>query len=235
MAEALPVIAAEALTDRAAQSLRDAIVEGRLRPGQRLVEVRLASQMGVSRAPVREALRILEREGLVTSRPRRGVSVTVLSKHDVQEIYGLRSALECQAARNACKRITPPDVEELLSLIRAMKRAGSVDDRKLLARRDLAFHQKILEMSGNRRLLQAWLGIMTHVRLLQRHVLTSEDASVRELARRHETIVNALRSSNPNTAERCMRDHIERKAHAVFESFPDSDRAAAHERNAGRL
>ncbi len=89
---------------------------------------------------------ILDAEGLVTSLPRRGVAVAVLSKQDVQEVYGLRSALECQAARRACRMITADDVEYLLSLARDMTRFSLPDDSKLLAAQDLAFHQRILEI-----------------------------------------------------------------------------------------
>ncbi len=231
--ETLPPITVEALAERVSQSLREAIVSGVLQPGERLVEERIAAEMGVSRAPIREAFMILDAEGLVTSLPRRGVAVAVLSKQDVQEVYGLRSALECQAARRACRMITADDVEYLLSLARDMTRFSLPDDSKLLAAQDLAFHQRILEVSGSRRLLEAWLGIMSQVRLLQRHVLTSRDLNLEQLARNHEAIVDALRSGDPDAAERCLRDHIETIGHQVFESFPDTqgEPASARQRS----
>jgi DNA-binding GntR family transcriptional regulator len=218
----LPTITVEALTERVSQSLRDAIVEGILQPGERLIEERIAAQMGVSRAPIREAIRSLEAEGLVKSLPRRGAAVTVLTKRDVQEVYGLRSALECQAARSACRRLTADDVDEMLSLVRRMRDAGYAGDRALLALHDLAFHRKILDVSGNRRLLDAWLAIMSQVRLLQRHVLTARHMNIDRLVLNHEAIVDALRSGNPDTAEQPLREHIERTGHEVFESFPES-------------
>lgn len=220
--EALLTITVEALAERVSKGLRDAIVNGALRPGERLVEERIAAQMGVSRAPVREALLILEREGLITSLPRRGVTVAVLTQQDVQEIYGFRSALECQAGRGACRKITADDVEELLALTGGMRQSDVASDRQKLAAEDFAFHQRIFEISGNGRLLKAWLGIMSQVRLLQRHVLAAYGVDVGEMARRHEAIVDALRSGDPDTAERCLRDHIEKTAHEVFELFPDA-------------
>ncbi len=220
--QGLAAITSEALTERVCQSLRDAIVNGVLKPGERLVEERLATQLGVSRAPVREALQALSAEGLVTSLPRRGMTVAVLTKRDVQEIYGLRSALECQAARFACRRVSVSDLEHLRSLARDMKRSGVPRDTELLAAPDLAFHRKILEISGNRRLLDVWLSIMGQVRLLQWHVLAARHLNVDNLVRNHEAIVDALRSGDPDTAERCLREHIEKIGHEVFESFPDT-------------
>jgi DNA-binding GntR family transcriptional regulator len=210
------------LTERVCQGLRDAIVNGVLRPGERLVEERIAAQMGVSRVPVREALQALTAEGLVTSLPRRGVAVAVLTKQDVREIYGLRSALECQAARSACRNVSVSDLEQLRSLAQDMKRSGVARDTELLAAPDLAFHKMILEISGNRRLLDAWLGIMSQVRLLQWHVLAARHLNVENLVRNHEAIVDALQTGDPDKAERCLREHIEKIGHEVFESFPDS-------------
>ncbi|MDR7419067.1 MAG: GntR family transcriptional regulator [Armatimonadota bacterium] len=231
----LPAITFEDLTERVCHSLRDAIINGMLQPGERLVEERIAAQLGVSRAPVREALQVLETEGLVTSVPRRGVSVTVLTKGDVEEIYGLRSALECQAARGACRNASIRDFEYLRSLVQEIKRS-SPRDAKLLAAPDIAFHRRILELSGNRRLLDAWLSIMSQVRLLQRHVLASRSLSVENLARNHEAIVDALQSGDADTAERCLREHIERTGHEVFASFPESraEPGSALRRSAGR-
>jgi DNA-binding GntR family transcriptional regulator len=217
----LPTITVEAVTERVTQSLRDAIIGGVLQPGERLIEERIAAQMGVSRAPIREALRSLEAEGLVRSLPRRGLTVIVLTKQDVEEIYGLRSALECQAARSACRKLTPDDLEELRSLVRRMREAGHAGDRQALADHDIALHRKILEVSGNGRLLKAWLAIMSQVRLLQRRVVTAPAATVDGLVRHHEAIVEGLRSGDPDTAVRPLREHIERTGHEVFESFPE--------------
>jgi DNA-binding GntR family transcriptional regulator len=217
------MITVEALAERVSQGLRDAIISGVLQPGERLVEERIAAQMGVSRAPVREALAILEREGLITSLPRRGVTVAVLTRQDVQEIYSLRSALECQAGRAACRKITPDDVEELLALAGGMRQPVGTGARQKLAAEDLAFHQRILEIAANKRLLKAWLGIISQVRLLQRHVLAAYGVDVADMALRHEAIVEVLRSGDPDRAERCLRDHIETTAHEVFESFPDAE------------
>jgi DNA-binding GntR family transcriptional regulator len=210
------------LTERVCQGLRDAIVNGVLKPGERLVEERIAIQMGVSRVPVREALQALSAEGLVTSLPRRGMTVAVLTKQDVQEIYGLRSALECQAARTACRNISVSNLEDLRSLAQEMRRSGVPRDTELLAAPDIAFHRRILEVSGNRRLLDAWMGIMSQIRLLQWHVLAARHLNVDNLVRNHEAIVDALQSGDPDTAERCLREHIERIGHEVFESFPDA-------------
>lgn len=221
--DVLPIITVEALAERVSQGLRDSIVSGALRPGERLVEDRLATQMGVSRAPVREALLVLQREGLVTSLPRRGVIVATLTKQDVQEIYGLRSALECQAGRGACRRITADDGDELVSLANAMSQSDVISgDCQKVAAMDLAFHRKVFEICGNRRLLATWLDLLSQVRLLQRHVLATHGLEIGDMARNHIAIVEALRSGDPDRAERCLRDHIEETAHEAFESFPDA-------------
>jgi DNA-binding GntR family transcriptional regulator len=130
----LPTLTVEALNERVCQTLRDAIVTGKLAPGQRLVEEALAERLGVSRAPIREALAALQREGLVTCLPSRGVMVTVLTRRDVREIYGLRTALECWAVREACRIATPEQLETLAPLVAYMERSSLQVDKDFLTR-----------------------------------------------------------------------------------------------------
>src|SRR5690606_27892766 len=127
----IPALEVDILNDRVYEVLRNAIMSGALAQGERLVETQLSEKLGVSRGPLREAIRRLEHDGLVTSIPRRGVTVTVLSRNDVEEIYGLRTALECGAIRIACTKATASDLQELETLVNQMKLA-SVEDEKVL-------------------------------------------------------------------------------------------------------
>ena len=139
--------------------LRAAIISGELQPGQRLVEARLGERLGLSRAPVRDAMRLLERDGLVQSLPRRGAVVVTLNRHDVREIYGLRAALECAAIRDVTINATPEFLAQLEVLIEAMQRESHASDVALLSGDDVAFHSAICKFPGNARLFSAWTGI----------------------------------------------------------------------------
>jgi DNA-binding GntR family transcriptional regulator len=222
----LPTLAVEALNERVCQVLRDAIVTGALPPGQRLVEARLAEHLGVSRAPIREALRVLQREGLVTSLPARGVVVTVLTKRDVREIYGLRTALECWAVREACVKASPTQIKQIATLIEEMDQASLRNDADLLAAEDVRFHSLIFEISGNNRLLQVSSTILSQIRLLSTQVVHTLYTDLRLIPDRHHIILDAIRSGDADTAERCVRDHITSVADLIVAAFPDSEPTA---------
>ncbi len=117
----LQSVTVETSTELVYANLHDAITTGTLVPGQRLIEARLAERMGVSRAPLREAMQKLAAEGLLENLPRRGVVVAILRKADAAEIYGLRTALECWAAREACHRATESELAGLTDLIHEME------------------------------------------------------------------------------------------------------------------
>jgi DNA-binding GntR family transcriptional regulator len=209
-------VAAETSADLVYANLRSAITNGTLVPGQRLVEARLAEKLGVSRAPLREAIRVLASEGLLTNVPRKGVMVAILRKTDAEEIYGLRIALETWAAREACHRATEAELQALSELVAEMERSSEASDLELLSGRDVVFHRRICEIAGNHRLLRVWTGILGQIRLLSRQVIGTLYTDLHQVPKRHEYIVEALRERDQALAETLVREHIESVAARIL-------------------
>lgn len=187
--------------------LRDAIVTGRMRPGQPLVESRLANDLGMSRTPIREAIKRLEQEGLVQIVPYKGATVTTLSLDDVREIFELRAALEGWAARQAAGRIRPAQVKTLEGLIRQMRQAEKRNAIREFFDLDTAFHRDITSVAGNRRIagiLDTLVGQTNRIRVLSMKMPGRISRSVAE----HLGILEALRKKDGELAEREMRTHI---------------------------
>lgn len=187
--------------------LSNAILRGEFKPGERLIETRIAQQLGVSQAPVREAIRDLEVMGFLKSEPFRGASVRQLSVEELTEIYPVRAALEGVAARQAAKKITEEQLAHLEELISKMLDASMNTDQKSLTEYDVAFHRVIVEASGNRSLIHIW-------NTLQLSTWTAITAvrsghNLEELAERHRVVLEALRTRDPQVAEQAMRSHIE--------------------------
>lgn len=140
------------LRDRIAHVIRESVLQGALRPSEQLVEAKLAKGMNVSRAPLREAFQLLEREGFVRIIPRQGTYVIGLTPWEIAEIYVLRAALEPIAASSACRNLVPEDEQTLKGILSAMQEAADRNDHRQFYENDLRFHKEIWRLSGNRRL-----------------------------------------------------------------------------------
>ena len=138
------------LRDVVFENLREAIVEGRLKPGQRLMEVQLAEQLGVSRTPVREAIRKLELEGLVVMLPRKGAYVANMSLKDLIDVLEIRASLEGLAASLAAERITDEDIKKLESIVEEFKDGINESNVEALLRKDVEFHECIFKSTNNK-------------------------------------------------------------------------------------
>src|SRR4051794_15922744 len=145
MLEAPPVREFRPLSEEAYDVLRAAILSGRLGPGARLVEADIARQMAISRSPVREAVRKLEREGMVEYKPRRGTVVVGLSRADVADAYQLRAHLEGYGARLAATRATDAQLSELAMFIERMRDCAVAGDLAALVAADVEFHRSLCE------------------------------------------------------------------------------------------
>jgi DNA-binding GntR family transcriptional regulator len=163
------------LVRMAAETIREMVLSGELRPGDRLVEERLTEELGISRPPLREALRLLEQEGLLLSMPRRGVIVTPLSAQDVYEIFTLRTTYE----RMAIELGVPCKDPELLSrchrAINAMVQAAKAEDRGQFVRTSFEFHVAMVGLARHRRLEDAYRGLS-----LQLHIYIAGNTRARE-------------------------------------------------------
>lgn len=206
------------LYEEAYQALRDAIFDGRLVPGERIVEAEIARQMAISRAPIREAIRKLERDGLVQYLPRRGAVVVKLSRDEVRDIYYLRAHLEAYAIRLAVTRITPADLAALEELLLRMRECAGRDDLPGLIAADVQFHAAICRASGSQRLYQLWDSLNPRNWTL----LTSLKATgytLPQIAERHAPVLAALRARDPERAEVEVRRHIAELADNVLEHW----------------
>jgi DNA-binding GntR family transcriptional regulator len=211
-------VAEKSLRDHVATNIRQAIEAGALKPGDRLVEAEIAAQMGISRAPVREAIRLLEQEGFVTSTPRKGTFVVKLERQDIEEIYSLRSVLESLAVKLALPRLTPLEINELESLVNDMRQAADARDTPRLVETDLAFHQRLVCLSGHNRLLQDWLRMSTQLRLFfaMKNQLYENP---RDVAESHQPVLDALRARNLEAAQQALTEHIVEAGQLVLASL----------------
>lgn len=203
-------------------SIRDAIVYGALKPGAQLVEGDLARQLGTSRAPVREALRQLHQEGLLTSVPYKGHFVADITSDDMRELFTLRVVLETFAVRLVTKNITPTSLARLKSLVQEMDDAAAAANLPKLVERDLEFHRLLCELSGHKLLLSVWTSLIPHVR---RFIATKGMSAATELpliARSHTPIVQALEAGKAEHAEREISEHLQHMAELVLGRL-DSD------------
>jgi len=186
--------------------IRDAIVEGRLEPGRRLKEDELARELGISRTPVREALRVLQSEDLVVATPNRGAVVRAHAAEELEDLYDLRALLEGHAARRAAERITDAQVEELrASCVRFA--AVSPDDLTGLVRENLVFHHGIFEIAGSAR-LASMVGKVIRLPLVYNSYRWYSPEQKRISARYHTRIVDALAARDAEQAQLVMGEHV---------------------------
>ncbi len=188
-----------------ADRLRRAIVTAKLRPGTVLVETALAEQMNVSRAPVREAIAILENDGLVETVAYKGKRVKPLTVREVEEIWSLRQTFEVMAVRRILDR--EADVAPLWEPCREMQAAAEAGDREALIAADERFHRTLIALSDHHLLLQSWtaLYLRIHQIMALRNRRDSDDLA--EIAGNHPPIVRALEERDTRTAVRLISDH----------------------------
>jgi DNA-binding GntR family transcriptional regulator len=196
----LPSIAPSSVREEVTAVLRDAIWRGRLKPGDRLNELALSAELEVSRPPLREAIRMLEGEGLVISQPRHGSFVKRLSGDDVLEIYSVRCTLEQMAADLVIDAERPQLVDQLDVLEREMR-----EDRELheMIAVDLRFHWLLVHAGGNRRLLAMWERLAGELRLAL-SLVTPELFNTEFVGHTHRPLVAALRSGDREGVERAV-------------------------------
>lgn len=207
------------LVDQVYQRLRRAIREGALKPGERLVERQLGEQLGVSRAPVRDALHRLEQDGLVAAAGRRGKVVATLSAQDAWEVYSLRASLEAMAFRLAAERATPAAIAELEGIVAEMRARGEDGDADAIARLDMRFHEAACRASGHGRLMWAWTAMSRQIQLLlhvDTQVAAAQYQDVRGQASRHEALLDAVRAGDGDRAARLAGSHIDAVSERVI-------------------
>ncbi len=205
----------EALED----ALERRILEGHFRPGEHLREIELAQEYHVGRNTLRAAFDGLTRCGLLEKERNRGVFVRVLTRSDLAEIYGLRTALEVQASRVlAARRVVPQAAREALIKHRKL---GARSQRRPVVEADLAFHRAIVVAAGNSRLARAHRDLEVELRLCLAQLVHGY-ATVAQLADEHEELLRAIESGRPATAEAAIRQHLENATAWLIDHVADS-------------
>ncbi|MFN8482306.1 MAG: GntR family transcriptional regulator [Anaerolineae bacterium] len=196
------------LVDQIYDHLRIAIITGELKPGQRIVELEVAAEMGTSLAPVREALHRLETDGLVDRQPRIGTFVTDATIDEIQELFQIRALVEQFAVRRTAATIDAEQLDLLQSLVDQMHQAAKAGNMLRLATLDLQFHRLICEWSGNAHLVRAWMPLYSQMQRFVTQTHPSRFADIEEVASLHEPIVAALRRHDSEAAADLIEQHI---------------------------
>jgi DNA-binding GntR family transcriptional regulator len=194
------------LREQIRELLLERILGGDLQPGDRIVELQLAQELGTSQAPVREALRELHSLGFVEHEPYRGSRVRRISEEEIAEIYPVRAALEELAAQEAASRLDG-EVAELEREFEAMREAADRGDLNDLATHDATFHRLIVEAAGNRVLLDTWRTLRVEARVVVTVLKT--DIDLHGLAELHRPLLEALKEGAPDKAGGALRQHFE--------------------------
>jgi DNA-binding GntR family transcriptional regulator len=207
MAAIFPRLSPRTYHQDVAQSIRAAIHDGALTGGTPLVERRIAEEMGISRAPVREALRQLEEEGLVVNIPFKGWYVTEVTPKAMAEIVSLRKAIESFAAERAATLAKPRDLDALGRLFAEMERAAERDAADDLLELHLQFHRRFYELAGHELLLQVWKTMEGQLRLyLRLHQLTYD--TLPHYVKAHRPILDALVARDCEALKAAIADHL---------------------------
>lgn len=204
------------LRDVVFNTLREAILKGELVPGERLMENTLAEKMGVSRTPIREAIRKLELEGLVMMVPRKGAEVAKITEKDIRDLLEVRATLEALAVRLACEKMTDETIERLIVLKDEFARAAKKKDVNLIIKKDVEFHDAIFAATGNDKLIQIVSNLREQIyRFRVKYIQEMPDYQV--LIDEHEEIVESIKSRDTKFAEKTAINHIANQEKAVID------------------
>jgi len=200
-------IAPTALYQEVAERLRQRIFAHELTPGTWIDEQKLAEQYGISRTPLREALKVLASEGLVELKPRRGCYVTEISRQDLDDIFPLMAMLEGRCASEAVSRATPEDIGTLREIHERLEQSAREGKIDAFFEANQEFHRKIQELSGNRWLLSVIQDLRKVLKLSRLHSLSLE-GRLQQSLEEHRAIMAAMEAGNPAAAEGVMHDHL---------------------------
>lgn len=215
------------LRDVVFNTLREAILKGELQPGERLMELQLASKLGVSRTPIREAIRMLEQEGLAVTMPRKGAEVARMTLKDMEDVLEVREALDELAARIACAKINDEQLENLKSIRDEFKKSLDSGDVKKIAEEDVRFHDAIYEATDNAKLIALTNNIREQMYRYRVEYLKDKN-NYPILIAEHDAIVNALEQRDKEMVTAEMHTHVVNQAVAVKAVIQKQD----EERNA---
>ena len=206
------------LRETVCEALRDAIRRGILEPGERLMEVQLAEELGISRTPVREAIRKLEQEGYVIMMPRRGTYVSSVSVHDVKEIFEIRSALESLSTGLAAIRIEPEELEKLRALLAELEGHIERKDIDKIVATDVEFHGLLYQVSRNDRLVAIISNLKEQLARF-RTLSMSYPGRLQETLEEHRAMVEAIAAGDVEAARDAAERHMERAEETLLKAM----------------
>jgi len=219
----------QVLAEQISKVLAEAILDGALAPGTKLLETELQQQLGISRSPLREAFRDLEKKGLVVILPRRGTFVREITTRDVQENFPVRANLEGMAARLAHGKLSKPDLEKMRAALEGMKRAGRSKDREAYRQNHQKFHDVFIEASDNRLLIDLLQNLRMH-RLWYFVSYRYQKLDFQMAIDVHEQILNLFEQdrADPRDLERLVQTHIDDALEKLFGTGDTSESSRMH-------
>lgn len=200
------------------EAIREAIINGNLKPRERLMEIQLAEELGVSRTPIREALRKLELEGFIVMVPRKGAYVADISIKDIADVFEIRTALEGLAAGLAAERITEEELENMERCLVEKGEAIALGDIEKLVETDTKFHEAIYKASRNERLWTILNNLREQFQRLRTTSL-SVPGRMQQSLKEHREIVEAIQSRDVQLARQMAQDHIDNAENIIMESI----------------
>ncbi len=209
------------LRDVVFNTLRKAILRGELAPGERLMEIQLAERLGVSRTPIREAIRKLELEGLVLMIPRKGAEVAKISEKNLRDVLEVRRSIEELAIELACQRMGEEDIRKLEEAQKAFAKAIASGDAMEIAESDEYYHSVIYEGTDNPRLVQLLSSLREQMYRYRLEYI--KDADLQILLVEHEEILKAIRQRHVAEAKETMRAHIDNQAITVSKNIKEKE------------
>lgn len=203
------------LRDVVFNTLRKAILTGELKPGERLMEIHLANRLGVSRTPIREAIRKLELEGLVIMIPRRGAEVAQITEKSLKDVLEVRRALDALCAELACERITQEELQSLKVACEEFARATRTKDATVIAEADVAMHDIIVKATGNARLIQL-INNLSEQMYRYRFEYIKDESRHDNLVEEHRMIYDSIVRKDKEAAAAAARRHIDNQEKSII-------------------
>ena len=210
------------LRDVVFNTLRQAILRGELKPGERLMEIQLANKLGVSRTPIREAIRKLELEGLVLMIPRKGAEVAEITEKNLRDVLEVRCALEELAVQLACDRMDEEGIKAMREASAEFRNTLDSDDITRIAQADVAFHDIIYAATDNHRLIQLLNNLREQMYRYRIEYLKKKECYP-QLLEEHQTIIDSIESQDKDRATQITGQHIKNQAEAVVDTIREKE------------
>ena len=204
------------LRDVVFKTLRQGILTGELKPGERLMEIHLADRLGVSRTPIREAIRKLELEGLVTMIPRKGAEVAQISAQNLKDVLEVRQALDALGVELACERITEEGLVELKEACDHFAKVTATKDATVITKADVALHDVIIRATGNER-LQQMISNLSEQMYRYRFEYIKDSSYHALLIEEHKRIYESIAARDKEQAVKAIQTHIDNQLNTIME------------------